>query len=80
MLFQTVLYPSDESVGFDDVRWETPNKKVVGFGYRDKSTYMIHVQRCPNCHNENYMAQICCVVCGFNPNPKNMKIQPAIAG
>ena len=69
MKYKTVLYPKPDNYDHNDIRWETPDGKVVGFGYMGKADKEIHIQRCPRCHNENYMAQTVCISCGFSPSP-----------
>lgn len=47
--------------------------KVVGYGYQGKSDGKIHVQRCPQCGDENWaiaIAQGNCAWCNYNPNEK----------
>lgn len=71
MKFKTVVYPTPKSNDSDDVRWEAPNGSVQGYGFIPKEGEpLIHVVRCPRCHNENYMSQPVCISCGFSPNPK----------
>lgn len=69
MTFKTVMYPTPDTHDSNDIRWETEDGRVQGYGYQSKESGDIHIRRCPRCHNENYMSQTVCITCGFSPNP-----------